>query len=70
MMKREDELWTECHDFGGSGIMGRRWNEREKRNPGMRDYVVGIVKYSKDFVVCCTYILRMPAVHLVSYPIP
>jgi hypothetical protein len=39
-MKREDELWTECYDFGGSGIMGKRWNEREKWNPGMRDYVL------------------------------
>jgi hypothetical protein len=58
MISEEAALWEED---------GTR---EKKRNPGMRDYVVGIVKYSKDFVVCCTYILRMPAVHLVSYPIP
>src|ERR1700709_177759 len=57
--------------FGEGGIMGKRWNEREKRKPGMREYVVGMVKYSKDFYVCCVvYIHWMPAVHLASYPIP
>ena len=57
--------------FGEGGIMGKRWNEREKRKPGMREYVVGMVKYSKDFYVCCVvYIHWMPAVHLARYLIP
>jgi hypothetical protein len=34
---------------------------REKRKPGMREYVVGMVKYSKNFYVCCVvYILQSP----------
>jgi hypothetical protein len=56
--------------ISGEVTLWERDGTREKKEAEHEGILVGMVKYSKDFYVCCVvYILWMPAVYLVSYPI-